>query len=106
MRLLSKVRGLEAFAASGKRREPVGLVWTADEVRVDAAAVRGGQHVALDVRIKGEVDGTPIWGTAERITSKAGDLGVVYDSAGSRVGRVVRVDGSLVEWAATDSAAG
>jgi len=106
MRLLSKVRGLEASAQVSRRREPVGLVWTEDDVRVDPAAVRGDQHVALDVRIKGAVGETPIWETVERYSSDPADLGVVYDAGGVRVGVVRRVDGSLVEWAVTDSAAG
>jgi len=101
MRLLSKVRGLEA-SASVKRRVPVGLVWTEDDVRVDLAAVREGEHVALDVRILGAVGDTPIWQTTERCTAEATDLGVVYGAKGAQVGRVVRVDGSLVEWVLTD----
>jgi hypothetical protein len=108
MRLLSKVRGLEA-AASVKRRVAVGLVWTEDDVRVDPAAVRGGEHVALDVRITGACGETPLWQTTERVTADPADLGVVYGESGSAVGRVVRVDGSLVEWVLTgrgDSAAG
>lgn len=106
MKLLSKVRGLEASAAVSRQREPVGLVWTVDELRVDRGKVRPGQYVALDVRIKGELGGTPIWETVERITSEASDLGVVYDAGGAAVGRIVRVDGSLVEWVVMDSAAG
>lgn len=105
MRLLSKVRGLEA-SAQVSRRQPTGVVWTADDVRVDPAAVGAGEHVALDVRVTGAIGETPTWQTVERISSDAADVGVVYDEGGSPVGRVVRVDGSLVEWAVTDSAAG
>lgn len=108
MRLLAKVRGLEAVAVAGasSRRQPTGVVWTADDVRVDRDAVGAGEHVALDVRITGAIGETPTWQTVERVSREASDLGVVYDAGGSAVGRVVRVDGSLVEWAVSDSAAG
>ena len=108
MRLLAKVRGLEAVAVAGARarRQPTGVVWTSDDVRVDPEAVGAGEHVALDVRITGAIGETPTWQTVERVSREASDLGVVYDAGGSAVGRVVRVDGSLVEWAVSDSAAG
>jgi hypothetical protein len=109
MRLLSKVLGLEAALGASRRREPIGLVWTEDDVRVDVAALRADQHVALDIRIRGACGETPIWKTVERVTADPADLGVVYGESGAKVGRVVKVDGSLVEWVLTgrgDSAAG
>jgi hypothetical protein len=106
VRLLAKLKALETGAAERwrSRRRPAGLVWTADDVRVDPAEVGEGQHIALDVYITGDLGGTATWRTVERVSSEAADLGVVYDVDGRRVGRVARVDGSLVELVMADAA--
>jgi hypothetical protein len=107
MRLVAKVEKLEAAAAerARSRRRPVGVVWTQDDVRVDPESLAPGEHLALDVYVTGAIGETETWTTVERATSEASDLGVVYDAGGAVLGRVARIEGSLVELALVDTAA-
>jgi hypothetical protein len=107
MSLVAKLEKLEAAAAerARSRRQPVGLVWTQDDVRVDPESLAPGEHLALDVYVTGAIGETETWTTIERATSEPSDLGTVYDAAGGVVGRVVRIEGSLVELALADAAA-
>jgi len=101
MRLLKQVRRIEqkrlaaAAGAGVSLVGPVALCWSVDEARVGRPLV-AGEFLAVDVH-RVRVDGLA-WEirTVERVTSDSADLGFVYDASGSRVGRVVRLDGSLL----------
>lgn len=99
MKLLRQVERLEA-AAAVRAVEPaaVSLVWSSDEVVVDLAQLRPGEYVATDVTIEERLEGVSIWRTRERLTCDVRDLGNVYDVDGELVGRIVAIDGPMVEW--------
>jgi hypothetical protein len=114
MRLVSRLDALErraeqsasdpdaaAVLAAGGR---IGLVWTADEVRVDRAQSQPGEHVAVDLILVVDTSDehpnvTRQMRIRERFSSDPEDAGIVYDLAGARVGRVVQVPRyGLIRW--------
>ncbi len=109
MRLLRQVGRLEAALAREAEPAPVALAWTAQEERVEASGLTIGEYIALDVCVVELLGGVPVWHTRERVTSDMCDLGFVYRGLGLddpgrvRVGRVVAVDGELVEWREEDA---
>jgi hypothetical protein len=111
VRLISGLKKLEAGAARARERKPeaVGLIWSRHEVEVDPETLEGGQYIAVDVHMLAgapvepgaELGGATLepgaWSMKERATYDAQDLGVVYDAGGLRVGRVVALEGSMIE---------
>jgi hypothetical protein len=95
MRLLKSVKRLEAGAAEAQPLE-IGLAYTANDVRVEAALLGRGEYIATDVVVLGECAGCAVHRVVERVTRDAGDVGWVQDSEGTRIGRVVEVNGTLV----------
>jgi hypothetical protein len=95
MRLVKSVERLEA-AAAGRAAAPgsIGMCWTRREERVDAYALQEGEYIAADVWI----DDGDFWTIKERVTVNAADLGVVRNMSGGRLGYVVKLDGSLIQW--------
>jgi hypothetical protein len=82
-----------ARAPAGAR---VGLVWTQDE-EVLGRPLAAGEYLAVDFFCVGPDEaGCGSRRTVERATSDPRDLGIVYDAAGVRIGRVVKRDGPLV----------
>jgi len=105
MRLTRAVERLEASAAQAREAEPkgIGLVWTADDMRVEAEDLRPGEYIACDLVMREELDGAVSLGSCrERVTADVADLGAVYDSSGARIGRVTAIDGELVSWERLD----
>lgn len=102
MRLLRQIGKLEEMAAAGAARveepAPIGIAWVTGEERIDAAGLQPGQLIAADIHILGRIGGVPEWHVRERVTAYAWDLGLVYDGAGLRIGRVTSIDGQMVEW--------
>lgn len=105
MRLTKRLERVEAHRAGGVVGD-VALVWSAHEVRVDAARLVRGEMIAADVELYGMGDGC-VWiqRIRERTTRDFEDLGRVRLRRGGAagvevvdVGRVVRVSGDLVEW--------
>jgi YD repeat-containing protein len=85
-----------AAAAAARDPLPVSISWSSADERVTARDLRPGEFVAADV-MGYRADGEP-WESrvVERVTRDGGDLGVVYDAAGARVGRVTAMDGRLL----------
>ncbi len=118
MRLLTSLKRLEAGAAAARATKPtpIGLVWTANETRIDPECLEPGEYIACDIRLEGRerpgldlpaldengdvVEPPSWWSVEERPTFDAADLGIVRNCDGERVGRVVELDGTLVtiEW--------
>jgi len=102
VRLLRQVERLEAAgAARAAEPAPVGLVWTVQERRVEAADLEPGQYIAADVEIVGHVAEVPLVRVTERITYDVADLGWIYRAEVDgepleRIGRVVAVDGPMI----------
>jgi hypothetical protein len=105
MRLLRRLEGLEAGAAvaEAEAEAAVGVVWSCDELRLDATQLEAGEYIACDSH---RLDPPELFASCprvrlvERITRDADDLGYIYDAAGVRVGRVTAVDGNLVSYRA------
>jgi hypothetical protein len=118
MKLISRVDALQrrADAAVDSARGPdldefgrVGMVWTTEEVVVDPSQVSPGEHVAVDLIVGREASEHVFparYRTRERFSSVPGDLGLVYDSSGSRIGRVLSAPRGYVRWARDDAASG
>ena len=121
MKLTRAVEALE-LAAAGKAAKPgrrgkrgasrapagsrVGLVWTVDETPL-GRPLASGEFLATDLfRTGPAVDGAGVQRVVERATLNPRDLGLVYDAAGERIGRVVRRNGSLITTALDASAGG
>jgi hypothetical protein len=113
------IKRLDAIAAAAAAREAervagadLAVCWSVREARVDDGDLEAGDYVACDVRYLDEgaaaldalplgsparpVDFTALLSITERVTRDERDLGLVYDAAGVRVGRVVAVDGSML----------
>lgn len=107
MRLISTVGKLEAGAARARKAAPVvvGIAWSAGEERVYPEELLDGEYIASDIQLDaGAVvagvmrsDPPPEWKVRDRVTTDAADLGTVRDAAGEIVGRVVGLDGSMVD---------
>ena len=106
MRLISSVKRLEAGAQRAREQAPiaVGLVWSNHETTVDPEMLEAGEYLAADIWIEGGPEATVAgaaepatwWKVKERVTLDPQDLGLVYDSSGVRIGRVMELDGSMV----------
>ena len=108
MRLVKQVGRLEAAMALEAEPAPVGIAWTSAEERIEAAGLAIGEYIALDVYVVDDLGGVPVWYTRERVTRESCDLGYVYRGQGTGarpVGRVVALDGELVEWREESAAA-
>jgi len=100
-RLVKRLEGLEAAAAAAARtgQGAIGLVWSAQDARVDAEQLAAGEWIACDVTLGELIGGAQCVRTAERVTCDERDLGWVHDAAGARVGRVVAIlEPGLLEW--------
>jgi hypothetical protein len=107
MRLVRALERLEGAAAAARAPEParVGLVWTCDDVRIDVEELAAGEYVAVDLVMGDELDETTSFGQIlERVTYDVGDLGVVRNASGERIGVVTAVDGTLLTWRADSGA--
>jgi hypothetical protein len=97
---------LDELIASGV---PIGVVWTSEEVVVDPAQARAGEHVAVDLVVDREASSDGCHPaelrTRERFSADPSDLGVVYNSAGVRIGRVMLAPRGLLRWVRDDAAA-
>jgi hypothetical protein len=93
-----------AGAARAVEPGPVAIAWTAQEERLDPQELDYGEYLACDVQIDEEAgDGVQLWRLRERVTTDARDLGYVRDAAGNLLGRVVSMDGSLIEWRGSEA---
>ena len=85
--------------AAGAR---IGIVWTASDFRVDPRQAAPGEHVAVDLVIERDQsenrEQTGKLRTRERFTDDPDDLGLVYDLAGDRIGRVVAAPAGYLRW--------
>lgn len=96
MRLLRKVGKLERAVAAGQSPyggEPLGIVWTRDNVRLpESVELAGWQHVARDVHVLAERDwaasGMPSEYRIEERVGEGEDYGEVFAADGRRLGRV------------------
>ena len=100
MRLVKSVVRLEAAAARAMEPDPARwcVVWSGYDERVDGAALQEGEYVAVDVYVSDGGVGARVERLCERVTYRADDLGVVYGEGQARIGRVVSINGELVEW--------
>ena len=104
MRLIKRAEKLEAAGAAAREEAAtpaaVALVWTCDDVRIDAGALAEGQYIATDlVHLAAAIDGASpaIWSVRERVTLQAQDVGwVIEGEGGPRVGRVLSMSPSLL----------
>lgn len=111
MRLLGRLRELElGREAAARPVVPVAIVWTTSEHRLDDdVEVRAGQRLVVDVVETPASGGLPKqWGTRERLTSTAGDFGIIYAPTGEVIGLVVSRKGATVvlEYFAAGAAGG
>jgi len=100
VRLIGAVKRLEGAARSRTRPAKVGIVWTSNEERVNAAELGPAEWIAVDISVRGGATPTaPVyWRIKERITGDPSDLGLLSDETGARVGRVVSIDGDLLRY--------
>ena len=105
MKLIRRVRKLEAqvsadaFAQLASVVPITGVVWTRHESQVELPEPGPGEHVVEDLVL--EEGGAADRGcTLRRISADANDLGVVYNSQVSRIGRVIarKGGGRVIEW--------
>lgn len=102
MRLVRRMRSVEERARRARAAGGVAMVWTSAE-HVLSEEERGcAAGVALDIVRAGQLGGTEVWRTVERVARDAADLGDVFDLGGEIVGHVTAVEdgGHLVTWAA------
>jgi hypothetical protein len=96
VRKLEQVRSSAAPASSVAAGAAVGLVWTTDEATIERD-LKPGEFLACDLYMSDDAHGElNVCRYVERVTLDRRDKGVVYSADGARVGRVRRVDGSLV----------
>jgi hypothetical protein len=107
MKLVSAVKRLNRVSGRrvSTRREPIAVVWSADDARMEPEP-EPGELRAVDVYRDGpDLDGAQVVRTVERLAHAAGDLGFVFGPDGERVGVVVERDGSMIT-VAWDAAGG
>jgi hypothetical protein len=98
VRMLRKVRKLEgssrARAAAGGA-DAYAVVWTRDSVKLGPdIELAPEEHVAVDVHVIEEATATmpATYRVVERVSSRNGDQGGVFDAAGRTIGRVHDTD--------------
>jgi hypothetical protein len=103
MRLIRALEKVEAAVEAKKKRRvgPVGICFTADEVKLDREHLDPAQRVAVDLHV---LLGEGLYlqvRAVERLAHDAGDLGDVYGSDGlEKLGRIAGEDGAFltVDW--------
>jgi hypothetical protein len=110
MKLVSAVKRLNRVSGRrvSTRREPIAVVWSADDSRMELEP-EPGELRAVDVFRDGpEMDGAQVVRTVERLAHGAGDLGFVFGPDGERVGVVTEREGSMitVQWDAAAAGGG
>jgi hypothetical protein len=104
MRLVGRLKKIEAAAAQEQMRvKAAGVVWTSDHEHY-AGELQPGERIVSDVHIGEDYGGAQEWTLRDRPARDDEDLGDVYQG-GELVGKVERVEGSLVyrEFADTSS---
>jgi hypothetical protein len=94
MRLVGRLRKLEAAAEEHPRVMAAGIVWTSDHERY-VGELQAGDRIVSDVHIHEECEGAQAWTLRDRPARDDDDFGDVF-KGGELVGKVERVEGSLV----------
>lgn len=95
MRLIGRLKRLEQGVSKQPRVMAAGIAWTQGH-EPWAGDLAPGVRLVTDIWITGDCGGTPLWRTVERPARDAEDVGDVYGEDGTRVGRIVEAEGSLV----------